>query len=256
MRKLPPAHLLVREGGVSTSLPLLDFTRAGRPTDFPSRSKPARFWEDFRSAVGRHGGRTCRSASSSRAGSIRRVSPPRWPSWSRRGTSGPSRSASRTEALTRASTHGPSRRHLGTEHHERTFSADSVMELLPEVAGWLDEPFGDASVLPTHLLSRFAREDVTVALGGDGADELAGGLSDFPGRAGLGGLSEASESRAGSGRLGGRDAPGGSRQHQSRLQAQAVPPRGERALGPGAPALARLVLRPGDRPVAGRRSRF
>jgi len=44
--------------------------------------------------------------------------------------------------------------------------------LLPEVAAWLDEPFGDASILPTHLLSRFARTEVVVALGGDGADEL------------------------------------------------------------------------------------
>jgi asparagine synthase (glutamine-hydrolysing) len=50
---------------------------------------------------------------------------------------------------------------------------------LPEVAGWLDEPFGDASVLPTHLLSRFAREEVTVALGGDGADELLAGYPTF-----------------------------------------------------------------------------
>ena len=46
---------------------------------------------------------------------------------------------------------------LGTDHHERTFSAETVLELLPEVTAWLDEPFGDASVLPTHLLSRFAR---------------------------------------------------------------------------------------------------
>jgi asparagine synthase (glutamine-hydrolysing) len=53
------------------------------------------------------------------------------------------------------------------------------MELLPEVASWLDEPFGDASILPTHLLSRFAREEVTVALGGDGADELMAGYPTF-----------------------------------------------------------------------------
>ncbi len=69
--------------------------------------------------------------------------------------------------------------HLGTDHRERTFSAATVMELLPEVAGWLDEPFGDASILPTHLLSRFAREEVTVALGGDGADELLAGYPTF-----------------------------------------------------------------------------
>ena len=70
-------------------------------------------------------------------------------------------------------------RFLGTDHHERTFSAETVMELLPEVAGWLDEPFGDASVLPTHLLSRFARTEVTVVLGGDGADELLAGYPTF-----------------------------------------------------------------------------
>ena len=49
--------------------------------------------------------------------------------------------------------------HLGTDHHERTFSAATVLELLPGVASWLDEPFGDASILPTHLLARFARWD-------------------------------------------------------------------------------------------------
>ncbi len=47
------------------------------------------------------------------------------------------------------------------------------------MSGWLDEPFGDASILPTHLLSRFAREQVTVALGGDGADELLAGYPTF-----------------------------------------------------------------------------
>jgi asparagine synthase (glutamine-hydrolysing) len=69
--------------------------------------------------------------------------------------------------------------HLGTDHHERRFSVESVHQLLPEVANWLDEPFGDASILPTHLLSRFAREEVTVVLGGDGADELLGGYPTF-----------------------------------------------------------------------------
>ncbi len=70
-------------------------------------------------------------------------------------------------------------RHLGTDHHDRTFSIETVYELLPEVAGWLDEPFGDASILPTHLLSRFAREEVKVVLGGDGADELLAGYPTF-----------------------------------------------------------------------------
>ena len=70
-------------------------------------------------------------------------------------------------------------RHLGTDHHERTFSVKTACDLLPEVAVWLDEPFGDASILPTHLLSRFAREQVKVVLGGDGADELLAGYPTF-----------------------------------------------------------------------------
>lgn len=70
-------------------------------------------------------------------------------------------------------------RHLGTEHHERIFTAEAMREVLPQVASMLDEPFGDASLLPTYLLSAFAREQVTVALGGDGADELMLGYPTF-----------------------------------------------------------------------------
>jgi asparagine synthase (glutamine-hydrolysing) len=70
-------------------------------------------------------------------------------------------------------------RHLGTNHHEQTFSIQTAYELLPEMAGWMDEPFGDASILPTHLLSRFARTEVKVVLGGDGADELLAGYPTF-----------------------------------------------------------------------------
>jgi asparagine synthase (glutamine-hydrolysing) len=69
---------------------------------------------------------------------------------------------------------------FGTDHHEQTFRAQDLLEALPEVAGWLDEPFADASVLPTHMLSRFTRGSVTVALGGDGADELLAGYQTFP----------------------------------------------------------------------------
>jgi asparagine synthase (glutamine-hydrolysing) len=70
-------------------------------------------------------------------------------------------------------------RYLGTDHHERMFSVRTAYDLLPEVAAWLDEPFGDASILPTHLLSRFAGEQVKVVLGGDGADELLAGYPTF-----------------------------------------------------------------------------
>ena len=70
-------------------------------------------------------------------------------------------------------------RHLGTDHHERIFSAGAMKDTLPEVVAGLDEPFGDASLLPTYLLSGFAREQVTVALGGDGGDELLLGYPTF-----------------------------------------------------------------------------
>ena len=69
--------------------------------------------------------------------------------------------------------------HFGTTHHEEIFSVRRLIEVLPEVADYLDEPFGDASVLPTYLLSQFARRRVTVALGGDGGDELLAGYPTF-----------------------------------------------------------------------------
>ncbi len=77
-------------------------------------------------------------------------------------------------------------RELGTVHHTEVLSGSACVELLPEVARRMDEPFGDPSILPTMLLSRFARGHVTVALAGDGGDELFAGYDPFlahrPGR--------------------------------------------------------------------------
>ena len=70
--------------------------------------------------------------------------------------------------------------HFGTEHHEEVFTPRAMVDLLPTLADFLDEPFGDASILPTYLLSRFTRSLVTVALGGDGSDELLAGYPTFP----------------------------------------------------------------------------
>ncbi len=70
--------------------------------------------------------------------------------------------------------------HFGTDHHEDVLTPGTMLELLPNVVDWLDEPFGDASILPTYLLSRFTRQHVTVALGGDGGDELLAGYPTFP----------------------------------------------------------------------------
>ncbi|MHC4082979.1 MAG: asparagine synthase (glutamine-hydrolyzing), partial [Planctomycetota bacterium] len=68
---------------------------------------------------------------------------------------------------------------LGTDHHEELLDAPDIMGALPEVSDLLDEPFADGSILPTYLLARFARQHVTVALGGDGGDELFAGYQTF-----------------------------------------------------------------------------
>src|SRR5205085_5361155 len=62
-----------------------------------------------------------------------------------------------------------------TNHHEERFSASLAANLVSEVGAWMDEPMSDPSLLPTYLLSRFTRKHVTVALGGDGGDELFAG---------------------------------------------------------------------------------
>lgn len=68
--------------------------------------------------------------------------------------------------------------HFGAEHHELPFTGELFKEF-QFVADNLDEPLGDPSILPTSLVSRFARETVTVAIGGDGGDELFGGYSSY-----------------------------------------------------------------------------
>ncbi len=69
-------------------------------------------------------------------------------------------------------------RHLGSEHFDRVLEPNAL-EMLPTIAAALDEPLGDSSCLPTFLLSAFCRERVTVALSGDGGDELFGGYGRY-----------------------------------------------------------------------------
>ncbi|HEV2912844.1 MAG TPA: asparagine synthase (glutamine-hydrolyzing) [Pyrinomonadaceae bacterium] len=64
---------------------------------------------------------------------------------------------------------------LGTDHHEERLSVDLAANLVGEIGSWMDEPLSDPSLVPTYLLSRFTRQHVTVALGGDGGDELFAG---------------------------------------------------------------------------------
>ncbi|HSK71183.1 MAG TPA: asparagine synthase (glutamine-hydrolyzing) [Pyrinomonadaceae bacterium] len=65
--------------------------------------------------------------------------------------------------------------HLNTEHYEDKLSVEKAADLISEIGKWLDEPMSDGSLIPTFLLSRFVRKYVTVALGGDGGDEIFAG---------------------------------------------------------------------------------
>jgi len=66
-------------------------------------------------------------------------------------------------------------KHLDTEHYEEKLSATTAGDLIEDIGEWLDEPMSDGSLIPTFLLARFVRKYVTVALGGDGGDELFAG---------------------------------------------------------------------------------
>ena len=68
---------------------------------------------------------------------------------------------------------------LGTDHCEERLGLAEAIDFLPEIFDKLDEPQGDSSLLPTWMLCRFARRHVTVALGGDGGDELFAGYDTF-----------------------------------------------------------------------------
>ena len=180
LRKLPRAHRLVWEGGTTRIDRYWESGRALPLAEVPDFETAAdQFWDEFRDSVARHrrsdvplgvflsGG----VDSSSIAAALCQVEPARGIQTFSIGFEDPSFDESRHARAVAE--------RLGTNHHERTFSIATAMELLPEVAGWLDEPFGDASILPTHLLSRFARESVKVVLGGDGADELLAGYPTF-----------------------------------------------------------------------------
>jgi asparagine synthase (glutamine-hydrolysing) len=68
--------------------------------------------------------------------------------------------------------------YLGTNHHEEILSPDPAL-VVEKISHVLDQPFADSSIVPTYLLAKFARDNLIVALGGDGGDEVFGGYDRY-----------------------------------------------------------------------------
>jgi len=179
IRKLPPGHLLIFQEGELKEAPYWDVDMEDRPLGDASEEELCeRIWRDF-----------CRSVkmriiadvplgvllsggidSTSILAALREEGVGEIKTFSV-GFEDPSFDESRY--FRKAATF------FETEHHEEILAPQRLLEILPEIATLMDEPLADASLMPTYLLSRFTRQEVKVALGGDGGDELFAGYPTY-----------------------------------------------------------------------------